>query len=218
MALSQPDGYLALPPGGKGNGVLVLHPWWGLNATIRAFCDRLAEAGFVTFAPDLYHGKVTDQIDEAETLVGALDKRFEEARADVAAALAFLKQEAQWSDAGVAVIGFSMGGYYALDLAVKAADTIRSVVLFYASGPADLISPNAEYLGHFAENDDYEPQEYIDGLEEALKAAARPVTFYTYPDTGHWFFEPDRTDVYDVTSSALAWERTLAFLRRSIDS
>lgn len=218
MALTQPDGYLALPTSGKGNGVLVLHAWWGLNDTIKAFCDRLAEAGFITFAPDLYHGKVTNQISEAEKLGGALDQRFEEARVEVANALGFLKEKSDSSDAGIAVIGFSLGGYYALDLAVRSADAIRSVVLFYASGPADLVSPNAEYLGHFAENDAYEPQEYIDGLEEGLKAAGRPVTFYTYPNAQHWFFEPDRTDVYDAEASTLAWERTLAFLRRSIDA
>jgi carboxymethylenebutenolidase len=49
-------GYLALPERGEGPGVLVLHAWWGLNDTMRAVCTRLAEAGLVAFAPDLYHG------------------------------------------------------------------------------------------------------------------------------------------------------------------
>jgi dienelactone hydrolase len=72
MTHSQPQGFLAVPPTGKGSGVLVLHAWWGLNDTMRAFCTRLAEAGFVAFAPDLYHGKVTDTIAGAETLSDAL--------------------------------------------------------------------------------------------------------------------------------------------------
>ena len=59
-------GYLAMPERGKGPGVLVLHAWWGLNDTIKAFCTRLAEAGFVAFAPDLYHGEVADTIAGAE--------------------------------------------------------------------------------------------------------------------------------------------------------
>ena len=66
-------GYLAMPERGEGPGVLVLHAWWGLNDTMRAVCTRLAEAGFVAFAPDLYHGKVADTIAEAETLGKALD-------------------------------------------------------------------------------------------------------------------------------------------------
>jgi carboxymethylenebutenolidase len=50
-------------------------------------------------------------------------------------------------------------------------------------------------------------------LEADIKQAGRPVTFYTYPGTGHWFFEPDRADAYNEAAAALAWERTLAFLK-----
>jgi carboxymethylenebutenolidase len=62
MSHTQPDGYLAMPPAGKGLGVLILHAWWGLNDTMKAFCTQLADSGFVAFAPDLYHGKVADTI------------------------------------------------------------------------------------------------------------------------------------------------------------
>jgi hypothetical protein len=58
MTTTQPLGFLAVPPTGKGPGVLVLHAWWGLNDTIKAFCTRLAGSGFVAFAPDLYQGDV----------------------------------------------------------------------------------------------------------------------------------------------------------------
>ena len=76
MTHARPQGFLALPPAGNGNGVLVLHAWWGLNDTVKAFCTRLANFGFVAFAPDLYHGKVTDSIAEAETLSQALFGNF----------------------------------------------------------------------------------------------------------------------------------------------
>src|SRR5574341_774202 len=49
MSPTQPDGYLAMPPTGKGSAVLVLHAWWGLNDTIKALCKRLADSGFVAF-------------------------------------------------------------------------------------------------------------------------------------------------------------------------
>src|SRR3970282_1524423 len=102
MPYAQPDGFLAIPPTGKGSAVLVLHAWWGLNDTIKAFCERLAESGFVAFAPDLYHGRVTDQIAEAETLGAALDAHFEQARAELADAATFLKARAGSSDSGMA--------------------------------------------------------------------------------------------------------------------
>ena len=54
MRDNQPDGYLAIPPSGTGGPVLVLHAWWGLNDAMRAFSTRLAESGFLVFAPDLY--------------------------------------------------------------------------------------------------------------------------------------------------------------------
>ncbi len=58
--------YLAVPEQGSGPGVLVLHAWWGLTEPFRQVCDRLAEAGFVALAPDLYRGKTTTAIEEAE--------------------------------------------------------------------------------------------------------------------------------------------------------
>jgi carboxymethylenebutenolidase len=213
MSPAQPEGYLAVPSAGKGRAVLVLHAWWGLNDTIKAVCTRLAEAGFVAFAPDLYHGKVTDQIAEAESLSAALDQNINQARTDLAAALTFLKERAGSDDSGVAVIGFSLGAYFALDLSVTAPETIRTVVVFYGTGPGAYNRSKAEYLGHFAENDPYEPQSNISGLEEALKRAGRPVTFYQYSGTGHWFFEPDRALAYNATAARLAWDRTLAFLK-----
>jgi carboxymethylenebutenolidase len=110
------------------------------------------------------------------------------------------------------VIGFSLGAYYAMDLAAAHPEHIRSVVLFYGTGPADHSKSKAAYLGHFAENDEYEPPSNVDELEEALRRAGRPVTFYRYPEAGHWFFEADRS-AYNPAAASLAWERTLAFLR-----
>src|SRR5512144_1421056 len=107
--LPQPDGFLAVPPSGKGNGVLVLHAWWGLNDTIKAFCTRLAESGFVAFAPDLYHGKVADNIADAETLAKALGTNHLQANDDIAHATMFLNERAGQGDRGLAVIGFSLG-------------------------------------------------------------------------------------------------------------
>ena len=212
MTQPQPDGFLAVPPTGKGPGVLVLHAWWGLNDTMKAFCTRLAESGFVAFAPDLYHGKVADTIADAETLGKALDANYLQARAEITEAARFLNERAGQSDRGLAVIVFSLGAFYALDLAAADPVHIRSVVLFYGTGGDNFSSSRAAYLGHFAENDEYEPQSNVDELEESLRRAGRPVTFYRYPGTGHWFFEPDRP-AYDPAAASLAWDRTLAFLR-----
>src|SRR5262245_36203267 len=153
MTTSQPQGFLAAPPTGTGPGVLVLHAWWGLNDTIKAFCTRLAESGFVAFAPDLYHGPVADTIADAETLGSALDANHLQAKAEIAEAARFLSERAEQADRGLAVIGFSMGAYYALNLAAADPDHIRSVVVFYGTGGGDYGNSKSAYLGHFAEND-----------------------------------------------------------------
>ena len=215
MTHTQPQGYLALPTTGKGSGVLVLHAWWGLNDTIKAFCTRLAESGFVAFAPDLYHGKVADTIPDAEALGSALDANHLQAKAEIAEAAMFLSKRAGQGDNGLAVIGFSLGAYYALDLGSSDPERIRSVVLFYGTGPADFSKSRAAYLGHFAGNDEFEPQSNVDELEESLRHAGRPVTFHCYSGTGHWFFEPDRSQAYNQAAASLARDRTLAFLKDS---
>ncbi len=216
MTQKQPNGYLTLPPTGIGPGVLVLHAWWGLNDTIKAFCTRLAEAGFVVFAPDLYHGRVASTIPDAEALVNALDANHLQAKAEILDATRFLLEQVEQPGRGTAVIGFSLGAYYALNLAAADPEHIQSVILFYGVGDADFSRSNAAYLGHFAENDAYESLENVEWLQESLKNAGRPATFHTYPGTGHWFFEPDRADAYNQAAADLAWERTLAFLKRSV--
>ena len=215
MTPSQPQGFLAVPPSGKGQGVMVLHAWWGLNDIIKAFCTRLADSGFVAFAPDLYHGEVADNIADAETLGKALDTNHLHARAEIADATMFLNERAGQAERGLAVIGLSLGAYYALDLAAADPEHIRSVVLFYGTGGGDFDNSRADYLGHFAEHDEFEPQSNVDDLEQSLRRAGRPVTFYRYSGTGHWFFEPDRPQAYNQAAASLAWDRTLAFLKRS---
>lgn len=210
------NGYLAVPHAGEGPGVLVLHPWWGLNDTIREVCDRLAAEGFVAFAPDLYHGKVATTIAEAEVLAGELDGRQETVMADMATAVDLLWERTQANSQGIGVVGFSLGAYYALRLSGAEPARVRAVVLFYGTGDGDFAQASAAYQGHFAETDPYEPKENVEWLESALASAGRAVVFYRYPGVGHWFFERDRADAYNEPAARLAWERTLAFLKQTL--
>jgi carboxymethylenebutenolidase len=214
MTLPQPEGFLAIPNVGKGPGVLVLHAWWGLNDTIKAFCTRLAESGFMVFAPDLYHGKVANTIDGAEKLSTALDTHQAQVRTEIIEAKKFLIERTDQSHKNLAVIGFSLGAYFALDLAATDPEKINSVVVFYGTGPDDFSRSKAAFLGHFAEKDEYEPQSNVDNLEAALRKAGRPVTLFQYLGTGHWFFEPDRVQAYNREAANMAWARTLEFLNR----
>lgn len=211
MSHPQPEGYLALPTSGKGTPILVLHAWWGLNDTIRAFCNRLAAAGFVTFAPDLFEGKVAQTIADAEVLASSFDAKQEQVMGQIQAAVQFLLERTGTSQ--LAAVGFSFGAYYGLHLAVVAPDAVQSLVIFYGTGVSDFRGAKARVLGHFAEHDEFEPLDNVEALEELISAAGLPVTFYHYPGTGHWFFEPDVVEAYNEAAANLAWERTLAFLK-----
>jgi carboxymethylenebutenolidase len=209
-----PKGFLAEPPSGKGPGVLVLHPWWGLNADVKAFCKRLADSGFVAYAPDLFEGKVASTIPEAEALVKSAKN--EQVTKDIAAATTFLFDRVGKPAGGISVVGFSFGAYYGLQLSNSDPNRVRAVVVFYGTGHEDFSKSKASYLGHFAAKDEFEPKAAVDGLEKALKKSNRPETIYTYPNTGHWFFEPSRKDAYNKSAAELAWQRTLKFLKKAV--
>jgi carboxymethylenebutenolidase len=203
-------GYLALPERGQGPGVLVLHAWWGLTQTFTELCERLARAGFVAFAPDLNAGRIAATVAEAEALMKSRDWPGTQAAAE--GGLAYLQAHPAVAGAPLGVVGFSMGGAWALDLASKYPDQIDSAVIFYGTGSADWSAARAAYLAHYAENDEWEPDEEVQAMLAAMRAAGREVTLHTYPGVSHWFFEPDRPE-YDPAAADLAWERTLAFLR-----
>lgn len=211
------SGYLAVPGQGSGPGVLVLHAWWGLTEPFRHACDRLAEVGFVALAPDLYHGKMAATVEEAQVLGAALGRDEEGVRDDIAAAMQVLRQYTATHRGKFALVGFSLGGAYALDLSVNLAQEIAAVVTFYASySGLNYSGVQAAYLCHFAENDPFEPAEAVAEMEQELHTAGRSVTFYTYPGTTHWFFEDNRPE-YDAQASRLAWERTIQFLHERLE-
>jgi carboxymethylenebutenolidase len=203
-------GYLALPEQQHAPGVLVLHAWWGLNPVFKKFCDRLAAEGFVAFAPDLNRGKVAKTVDEAKQLMSELP--FEGKQAVVAAAPGFLRGLSEVRKEAVSLIGFSMGASWSVDLASERPADIGKMVLFYGSGDADFKKIQAEILGHYAGDDEWEPINDVRAMEAAMHAAGLKVTFHIYPNTLHWFFEEDRPE-YDPQAARLAWTRTLEFLR-----
>lgn len=214
-------GYLALPDAAGDTksaaqpGVVVLHAWWGLTEPFREVCDRLAAAGFMALAPDLYHGETAETVERAEALGAALDQKMERWRGDIAGALRYLRQNGATGPLGI--IGFSLGGAYALDTSVNRPEEISAVVVFYDTYPGlEYNRASAPYLCHYAEDDSFVSTEAIAQMERELQAAGRPVTISTYPGTKHWFFEANRPDAYDAAAAALAWERTVAFLNAGL--
>lgn len=210
---SSGTGYVTVPDAGHGPGVLVLHSWWGLTPFFRRVCDRLAEAGFVALAPDLYGGRTTDDPDEARAML--VDADMDAALRLVRDSLVALHRMPATPDGPVGTLGFSMGGSWALYLASRMPDLVAAAVVFYGSQSVDMAPAHASFLGHFAEQDDLVDEDELTLLEADLRLLDKDVTFHRYPGTGHWFFESDRP-AYDEAAAELAWGRTIEFLRTHV--
>jgi carboxymethylenebutenolidase len=207
------NGQLFTPHSGIGPGVLVLHPWWGLNQTILDYAKRLSSEGFVVFAPDLFGDG-----EPPATTIEAAERRANAAEADggIAAeqrALGAAHWLIEHTEGPIAAIGFSFGAGYALWLAGKRPESVKGVVVYY--GTMDPVKGQAPVLGHFATDDPFEPAENIDNLEGQLVDQGREGTILRYEGTKHWFAEHDRPE-YDAPAAAQAYSRTLHFLNRQL--
>lgn len=109
---------MALPAAGSGAGVLVLYAWWGLRPCFKQLCDRLAQAGYVAVAPDLFHGTVATTVEAADQLSGTSEPAV--VCAEILAAVQYLQAHPAVTSPAIGVIGCSFGAFYALWLAQQA--------------------------------------------------------------------------------------------------
>jgi len=119
----------------------------------------------------------------------------------------------------IGVVGYSMGGHWALWLSSQArpeVPPISATVVYYATRACDFHASAAAFQIHLAETDPFVSASGVAAQERALRKAGRPYELHRYPRTGHWFAEYDRPDAFQPEATALAWERTLAFLSRHL--
>lgn len=203
------NAYLAAPEKG-GPGVLVLHAWWGLKPFFKQVCDRLAEQGFVALAPDMRGGQIAKTIDEAKELMEKSDGQF--VGDTVMAAKDYLRKMVKGK---IGAVGFSMGGAWALILASHKPEEIAGIVLFYGNEDVDVTKITAKVMGHYSDNDEWEPNEWVEKKFGQMKEARVDATLHIYPGVAHWFVEEDRPE-HDPAAAKLAWERTYSFLKKNL--
>jgi carboxymethylenebutenolidase len=214
-AASAGSGYLIKPlHGERRRGVLVLHSWWGLTPFFRQFCDRLADAGYIALAPDLYGGDLPGSPDDAERQLAELD--INRAAALVLSSARALRSVCDDPQDPIGVIGFSMGASWGLWLAGRSPVEVAAAVAFYGTQSIDFEGARCAFQGHFAEFDALVSDDDVVELEAHLHLVGRPVEFHRYPGTSHWFFEGDRELAHDPAAAELAWTRTLDFLGRTL--
>lgn len=215
-----PDGavqaYVAAPAGdGRHAAVVVIHENRGLNPHIEDVARRAALAGFLAIAPDALSGGGGTPADEdaARVAIAALDRQaaLDLYRAAVAHAAGHARGNGR-----VGTVGFCWGGGMVGQLAVHE-PALHAGVVFYGRPPApeDVVRIRAPLLLHYAGRD-ARINEAVPAFEAALQAAGRRYEKHVYPDTDHAFHNDTNTARHDPAAAALAWERTVAFLRREL--
>ncbi|MEU8517580.1 dienelactone hydrolase family protein [Kitasatospora sp. NPDC059747] len=208
-------GYLARPPQGVGPGLVLVQEWWGLTTHVATMADRFAAEGFTVLAPDLYGGATTHDGAEAARLKRELP--VEHAVTDLAGAVDHLLALDGVVGDAVGVVGFCMGGGFALLLAARAGDKVAAAVPFYGLPPDpdfDYRGLTAHVLGHFGEHDRSIPMSAVDEAATRIGEATdiRPEIHF-YP-AGHAFMNDENPlGTYDALQARTAWRRTLSFLR-----
>lgn len=217
------SGYLALPEGGTGPGLLVIQEWWGLSQSLKDVCDRLAAAGFVALAPDLYHGELADpehqEMDKAAELMTALPP--DRAGRDMSGAVDFLLSHDAVTGDGVGVVGFCMGGMLSFLIAANRGDAVKAVVPFYGfpsgDGEPDWSGLTAVVRGHMAENDDFFGPDAARALEAKLQGLGKDVTLTVHAGTGHAFMGPHNAlGTRDEALAEQLWPEVTAFLHEQL--
>ncbi len=210
-------GYLALPESGTGPGVIVIQEWWGLDSGIKEMADRLAAAGFVALAPDLYHGELAGhtEMDKAGELMSAMPA--DRAGRDMSGAVDFLADHQATTDNGIGVVGFCMGGMLTFVLAALRPDKVKAAVPFYGfpsgDNQPDYSKIEAAIQGHMAEHDDFFPPSAAMHLEEELKALGKDASITVHLGTGHAFMAPHNAlGTQDQAKYDEIWPQATAFL------
>jgi carboxymethylenebutenolidase len=215
--------YLALPevPSRAPCVVVCMHAP-GVDPFIRGMVDRLAQAGFVAIAPDLYHRDPLPQDDGLTKMKRLLDPQILE---DLAAAKQHLRALPEADPSRIATIGFCMGGRSAY-LHATADPELRAAVVFYGGnimipwgeGPSPFdrsIAIQCPVLGLFGEEDKNPSPDDVEKIDAELTRLGKPHEFHSYPGAGHTFLNDTRPS-YRPEAAADAWDKCLTMLRRTL--
>ncbi len=206
------NAHVAEPPDGASKGaVIVVQEWWGLNDHVRDVANRFAREGYVAIAPDLYSRqghKVAKDPNTAAQLMGGLEKK--DGIEDLKTTIAWMRSQKRTSASKIGVIGFCMGGSYALLLPCESKD-IAAAAPFYGEIPPDskVRDLGCPIFYAYGENDGWIQRSDVDRLARDLKQFDKRGEVKTYPGCSHGFFNDTRPDVYDAKAAKDAWEHTL---------
>jgi carboxymethylenebutenolidase len=217
--------YLALPPAGRGPGLVLFQEIFGVNAHIRAVAEQYAADGFVVLAPDVFWRQAPrvelgyEGAERERALALMQGYTLDQSLADIAASVKALRARPEVASVGsgakVGAFGYCMGGRLAY---LAAATTgVDAAVAFYGGGihlqleRAAAIRCPVQF--HYAERDDHIPPAAVESVRAAM--AGKGAEVHVYPGAMHGFNCWARAS-YHAPSAALSHGRATAFLAAAL--
>jgi dienelactone hydrolase len=207
---------------GKRPGVLVVHEWWGLNDHARNAARRLAAAGYVGFALDMYgSGKVTAHPDSAQAFMNEALKDQAALAARFAAAREELLKDPHVDPERIGAIGYCFGGAVVLAQARSGTD-LDAVVTFHGAlvpGQVDSGKVKARVLVLTGADDPMVPPTAVENFRKEMTAAGARFEIVTYPGARHSFTNPHADSVgmpalaYNADADRRSWQAMLVLFK-----
>lgn len=224
------NAYVAHPDGpGPFPGVVVLMEVFGLKRHIQQACDRLAGAGLLAVAPDIYHGRTYDYADMDRAL-GHLRRLDDDiVMNETEAALDWLDMQPNVDGKRLGVMGFCMGGRLAFLAAARHAGRLGAAVCFYGGGIAPAgedrfgrVPPineaqavqGAVFLGYGADDQSIDADQH-GRIATTLSRLKKRYSLSVYPGAGHGFLCEERQS-HAPAAAAKAWPDAVDFLHRAL--
>jgi carboxymethylenebutenolidase len=201
----------------KHPGVVLIQEWWGIEPHVLDLAQKLAEQGFVVAVPDLYHGKVATEPDDAQRMYMMTMQSVERAVKEIIGALDTVKQMPNVEPKKLGLMGFCMGGFLVYTVAARYAD-LGAIVPFYGAGyhptSEEVAQVQAPVLAIYGSQDSSIPMSDIEYIEKTYKDAGKDITIRIY-DAGHAFINPMH-GMGNEQATADAWPRAIDFLKEHL--
>ena len=198
-------------------GMVLIQEWWGIEPHIRDLAQKLAADGFVVAVPDLFHGKIVTEPNEAEKMVMMIAGNIDKAAKEIIGALETVKAMPNVEPKKPGLMGFCVGGMMAYIVASRYSD-LGAVVPFYGAGydptPEDVAKVNAPVLAIYGSRDESVSKEQIQKIERMYKAAGKDFTVKVF-DAGHAFINLSHGDGNEK-AAAEAWPLAVNFLKEKL--
>lgn len=195
-------------------GLVVIHEIYGLNDNIRGIASQFAEQGYAALAVDLFSNR-NRAVCMMQLIHGMLIRPLNNSiLSDLSSTTAFLQKQPGVDATRIGVVGFCMGGGFALQLAVTDKG-MKAASAFYGAVPKPLeaFTQSCPIIGNYPEKDfTAQGAHELDAVLEKYKV---PHDIKFYENTMHSFFNHPRTPVEEQAAKD-AWQRMISFFEKHL--